>query len=73
MVAIKENSFFQGRLRRYAEAEPLLIGSHAALNFRLGQRDPRTVEALRLVSLYEAWNNLDRAAHYRALLVGSAM
>jgi tetratricopeptide (TPR) repeat protein/tRNA A-37 threonylcarbamoyl transferase component Bud32 len=53
--------------RRYAEAEPLLVESHATLDSRFGARDPRTVTALRRLSgLYEAWGKPDRAAQFRA-------
>jgi hypothetical protein len=54
--------------KRFAEAEPLLDESYAALDARLGRRDPRTVEALRrLASLYEAWGKPAQSAQYRAL------
>jgi tetratricopeptide (TPR) repeat protein len=54
--------------KRFDEAEPLLNESYAALNTRLGQRDPRTVEALRrLSSLYEAWGKPAQSAGYHAL------
>jgi serine/threonine-protein kinase len=55
--------------KRFAEAEPLLDESYAALDARLGRRDPRTVEALRrLASLYGAWGKPAQSAQYRALL-----
>ena len=55
--------------KRFAEAEPLLVESYASLKSRLGQRDPRTAEALqRLVKLYEAWGKPAQAAQYRALV-----
>jgi serine/threonine protein kinase len=54
--------------KRFAEAEPLLVESYNTLNSHLGQRDPRTLEALRrLLSLYRAWNKPEQAAQYRAL------
>ncbi len=53
--------------KRYAEAEPLLVESYTILNSRLGQRDPRTKEALgRLVELYDLWGKPAPAAQYRA-------
>jgi serine/threonine-protein kinase len=55
--------------KRFAEAEPLLVESYTALKSRLGQRDPRTQEALqRLVKLYDAWDKPAQAAQYRALI-----
>jgi eukaryotic-like serine/threonine-protein kinase len=55
--------------KRFTEAEPLLVESYAALRSRLGQRDPRTAEALqRLVKLYDAWDKPAQAAQYRALI-----
>lgn len=55
--------------KRYTEAEPFLTESYTTLDSRLGQRDPRTVEAKqRLVKLYEAWDKPEQAAQYRALL-----
>ena len=55
--------------RRFAEAEPLLVGSYAALNASLGQRDPRTTEALqRLARLYDQWGKPAQATLYRAML-----
>jgi len=53
--------------KRFAEAEPLLIESYTTLDSKLGQRDPRTVEALgRLVNLYQAWGKPEQAAQYGA-------
>jgi serine/threonine-protein kinase len=51
--------------KRFAEAEPLLVESYASLNSRLGQRDPRTKEALqRLVKLYDTWGKPAQAAQF---------
>ena len=53
--------------KRYDEAEPLLVESYRTLNSKLGQHDPRTVEAQRrLANLYQAWNKPEQAMHYRA-------
>jgi tetratricopeptide (TPR) repeat protein len=55
--------------KRYAEAEPLLIGAYQALKANLGERHPVTLDCLRaLVQLYKAWGKRDQADHYRALL-----
>jgi serine/threonine protein kinase len=55
--------------KRFAEAEPLLVLSYAALNSSLGQRDPRTKEALqRLLKLYVEWGKPAKAAQYRAFI-----
>jgi hypothetical protein len=44
-----------------------LAPSFKSLKSRLGQRDPRTAEALqRLVKLYDAWDKPAQAAQYRA-------
>jgi tetratricopeptide (TPR) repeat protein len=54
---------------RFAEAEPLLVQSYTALNSHLGQRDPRTKEALqRLLKLYDEWDKPAQAAQYRNLV-----
>jgi tetratricopeptide (TPR) repeat protein len=51
--------------RRYAEAEPLLLESHNALEAALGGGDPRTQKARRrLAALYEAWQKPDAAARF---------
>ncbi|MEY2530068.1 MAG: eukaryotic-like serine/threonine-protein kinase, partial [Verrucomicrobiota bacterium] len=55
--------------RRFAEAEPFLLGSYESLKTSQAASSPRTRLALqRLANLYEAWNNPDQAARYRALL-----
>jgi tetratricopeptide (TPR) repeat protein len=54
------------RQRRFAEAEPLVVGGYEALKAFRGERDDRTAEALaRVVALYEAWKRPDAAATYR--------
>jgi len=51
---------------RFEESEQLLLESHRLLGLRLGQGDPRTIEARqRLARLYELWGTPDRAARYR--------
>lgn len=56
--------------QRYAEAEPLLLESYPVLKAKLGEQHARTVDALRrLVALYEAWGQPDKASDYRAMLI----
>jgi serine/threonine-protein kinase len=51
---------------RHAEAEPLLLASHSALDAKLGPQDPRTLDARRsLVQLYETTGKAELAAGYR--------
>jgi non-specific serine/threonine protein kinase/serine/threonine-protein kinase len=51
---------------RYPEAEALLIHAHAGLESSRGPDHARTVETRqRLVALYEAWGQPDRAAAWR--------
>jgi eukaryotic-like serine/threonine-protein kinase len=55
--------------KRFAEAEPLLKQGYEEIKAALGQKHPRTHEALvRLPQLYDAWKKPDLAARYRALL-----
>ncbi len=55
--------------RRYAEAEPLLKQGYDEIGAALGQKHPRTIEAIeRLASFYESKKEPERAAPYRALL-----
>ena len=57
------------RSGRFDEAEQHLLGSVDVLRLRLGPGDVRTLKAVaRLVELYEAWGNPNKAAEYRALL-----
>ncbi|HLG14769.1 MAG TPA: serine/threonine-protein kinase [Blastocatellia bacterium] len=59
-------------LKRYDEAEPLLVESYATLKAKRGDRDRTTQQTLkRLISLYEAWGKSEKAAPYRALLAQS--
>jgi hypothetical protein len=56
-------------LKRFNEAEPLLVEGYTQLNSSLGPKDPRTKEALgRLVELYELWGKPAQAAQYRTLI-----
>jgi eukaryotic-like serine/threonine-protein kinase len=56
-------------LKRYDEAEPLLIESYHTIKTSQGAHNPRTNDALRrLIALYEAWPKPELAAQYRALL-----
>lgn len=50
---------------RFAEAEPLLVGSHKILDERFGPEHPNTREAARrLVSLYRYWGKHEQAKTY---------
>ena len=45
-----------------------VVGGHRRLHEALGEDHRRTVRALdRVITLYEAWDEPDRAAEYRAL------
>ncbi len=55
--------------KRFAVAEPLLKEGYEEIKTALGEKHPRTIEALtRLPQLYDAWNRPQLAAQYRALL-----
>jgi non-specific serine/threonine protein kinase/serine/threonine-protein kinase len=52
--------------KRFAEAEPLLLGSYKALRLSQGSGNPRTKFALqRLITLYENWGKPEQAARFR--------
>jgi eukaryotic-like serine/threonine-protein kinase len=54
---------------KFAQAEPLLKEGYEEIKAALGEKHPRTTEALtRLPQLYDAWNKPQFAAQYRALL-----
>ncbi len=54
---------------QYEEAEMLLLDALATLETECGAADERTLEALRrIVALYEAWGEPERAARYRTRL-----
>jgi serine/threonine-protein kinase len=54
------------RLRRYAEAESLLVGAHQKLVAGWGAASPFTIDAARqLVELYERWGKRGEADRYR--------
>ncbi len=56
-------------MRRFEEAERLLLEGYATLRAASGVEDPYTQDALtRLVTLYEAWGKPDLAEPYRSLL-----
>jgi len=56
-------------LRRYNEAEPLLVKSYSILKAKRGEEDKSTQQALnRIINLYQAWGKPDKAAPYRARL-----
>lgn len=55
---------------RFQEAESHLTASYAALKSKRGESAPPTLESLaRLIALYEAWGNPEKAADYRNLLI----
>ena len=56
-------------LKRYDEAEALLLDSYKSFNETQGPLSPRTKMIVRrVVSLYESWQKPELAAQYRALL-----
>ena len=56
-------------LRRYDQAEPLLIESERIMRNLRGPRDRYVREGLqRIIALYEAWGKPDKVAEYRAIL-----
>ena len=59
-------------LKRYEEAEPLLVESFATVLDNKGPSDAYTIDALqRIIKLYETWGRADKAAEYRVQLAGS--
>ncbi|HYL84065.1 MAG TPA: serine/threonine-protein kinase [Candidatus Angelobacter sp.] len=53
--------------KRYAEAEPLLLRSYAAIQAVQGEQGPSTLEAKRRLStLYQSWGKPAEAARYQA-------
>jgi eukaryotic-like serine/threonine-protein kinase len=53
------------RLKRYGEAEPLLLDSYKILKSTARERDARTIEAVqRLITLYQSWGKAQKAADY---------
>ena len=55
--------------KRYAEAEPLLLGSAEALEKSLGAGHSRTQAAIqRVAELYDAWGKPERSASWKARL-----
>jgi tetratricopeptide (TPR) repeat protein len=57
---------------RFPEAETFLLASYESLKKSQAENSPRTRLALqRLTNLYTAWNKLEQAAPYRALLSDS--
>jgi tetratricopeptide (TPR) repeat protein len=56
-------------LKRYDEAEPLLLSARRDLDITPGPQSPEARATIaRLVALYVAWGRPDKAAEYRALL-----
>jgi tetratricopeptide (TPR) repeat protein len=78
--ALPENHWFradaQGRLgdclttlKRFDEAEPLLLGSYKKLQAAPGTPPPQRIQAVdRLVQLYRAWGRPEKAAQWRQKL-----
>jgi serine/threonine-protein kinase len=55
--------------KSYAEAEPLLLRGYTGIKSNLGEKNPRTIEAVkRLVTLYRDWKKPDKAAQFSAML-----
>jgi tetratricopeptide (TPR) repeat protein/tRNA A-37 threonylcarbamoyl transferase component Bud32 len=55
-------------MERFDEAEELVVDGYQRLQESLGDDHRRTAQALdRVIALYEAWNQPDLAAEYRAL------
>jgi hypothetical protein len=53
-------------LRRFDQAEPLLVSAHAILHSRPGPSASQLAESkTRLVALYEAWGKPEPAARAR--------
>jgi eukaryotic-like serine/threonine-protein kinase len=53
--------------KRFTQAEPLLKDGYEEIKAALGEKHPRTIEALiRLPQLYDAWHKPQLAAQYRA-------
>jgi hypothetical protein len=50
-------------LKRYGEAEPLLLDSYKILKSTAHEHDARTIEAVqRLITLYQSWGRAQKAA-----------
>lgn len=55
--------------KAYAEAEPLLLSGYTGIKSSLGEKNPRTIEALkRLITLYLDWKKPAKAAQFSARL-----
>ncbi|MGZ8843011.1 MAG: tetratricopeptide repeat protein, partial [Pyrinomonadaceae bacterium] len=56
-------------LKRFDEAEPLLLEGYSTFKTIRGERHRQTQQALtRLVNLYQTWGKPDKVAEYRALI-----
>ena len=56
------------RMGRYASAEPLLVNSYGIISREFGAQHGRARVALRrVIELYDAWGETEKAAEYRAL------
>jgi tetratricopeptide (TPR) repeat protein len=59
--------------KKYDEAEPLLLAGYEGMKQRAGTYRPRLTEAIeRLVQLYDAWGQPEKAAEWRAKLPPAA-
>jgi serine/threonine-protein kinase len=71
LISVSESVYGEhlGKAGKNAEAEPLLVGSYQALAKSLGEKHPRTVDALkRVVTFYEESHQAGKAGSYRAKL-----
>jgi tetratricopeptide (TPR) repeat protein len=58
------------KLKRYDEAEDLLLRSYRIIDQQFGEKHRRTQAVLRrIVELYEAWEKPEKAAEYNQRLV----
>jgi serine/threonine-protein kinase len=58
-------------LRRFGDAEPLLVDGYTILKAKRGEHDKQTERALaRLIHLYSLWGKPDKAAAYRTASAG---
>ena len=71
LISMSESYYGEhlGKAGKAAQAEPLLVGSYQALAKSLGEKHPRTVDALRrVVAFYDETHQAAKAGPYRAKL-----
>ncbi len=71
LISVSESVYGEhlGKAGRAAQAEPLLVNSYAGLVKSLGEKHPRSVDALRrVVAFYDESHQAAKAAPYRAKL-----